>query len=425
VLRLAGGRRWSRAALFPLAFVLLAVPMGFLEDLGFYLRLGVSKTAESVARATGIEIVRNGTQLFSPDGKFQYDVAAACSGVRSLVALFALACLIGYLNVRRWWQRAFVALLTFPFAFLANAARILAIVWAGEKWGHTAGARLHDASGVLVFLIVLGLLLLCVRWMSGRVTPPASGPATRATETGASVRVAQRTAVVCLAAAAVGIGLSMAVIRQIDRRPAVANAGVALAENGRDPAPLPEDVGADWFPQRVEVTAVEREILPPDTGYSRKNYLSLSDRAHQVFVSIVLSGKDRTSIHRPELCIIGQGWTVSERTTYTFDLGGEPLPVTLLRVEREMPGRNGELVKVRTFLAYWFAHPGGVVASHRAMLFRNAFDRVRHLRADRWAYVVAQSVIVGDEAAALEHMRAVLKEVWPKVRRTGSAGDGP
>jgi hypothetical protein len=51
-------------------------------------------------RPQGIDVLRSGTQLFAPDGSYQYDVAAACSGVRSLMALTALSLLVGYLNFR-------------------------------------------------------------------------------------------------------------------------------------------------------------------------------------------------------------------------------------------------------------------------------------------------------------------------------------
>jgi exosortase len=421
ILRLLGGREALRAAYFPLAFALLASPLGFLDDLGFYLRLAVSATAESVARACGVPIVRNGTQLFSTDGQFQYDVAAACSGIRSLVALFALGLVIAYLNFRAWWSRAALALLTFPFAFIGNALRILAIVFVGEKWGHQVGACLHnDASGLLVFAIVLALLLGCVKLFRRRGRDDSTIVAAASENSSAAQPSPAGAASPWLVIAPV-LATSVLVIwtaRRLDTRPPVNTAGVVLAANAVDPAPLPEFLGTEWIGQRVDVTAVERETLPPDTGYSRRNYVSVQDRARQVFFSIVLSGKDRTSIHRPELCIAGQGWTVRARTTHEFFLAdGSRVPATLLRLEREVTDRHGKPVTVKTLLAYWFASRASVVASHRGMLVRNAVDRVTRLRGDRWAYVVSQSLIFkDDEAAALAAMTEVTREVWPQVR---------
>ena len=45
------------------------------------LRLLVTDSAYAIAQKAGVALLRNGTQLFSPDGRHQYDVAAACSGL--------------------------------------------------------------------------------------------------------------------------------------------------------------------------------------------------------------------------------------------------------------------------------------------------------------------------------------------------------
>jgi hypothetical protein len=48
---------------------------------------------------------------------------------------------------------------------------------------------------------------------------------------------------------------------------------------------------------------------------------------------------------------------------------------------------------------------------------RDALNRLRYFRADRWAYVVVQTVVVkGDEPAALARMQEVLAGVWPSIR---------
>ncbi|MBA3855116.1 MAG: exosortase, partial [Gemmatimonas sp.] len=135
VLALGGGRRWGRAAAFPLGFMVFAIPFNVLDTAGFFLRVGVTDTAYHISRALGIDVIRNGTQLLSPDGSYSYDVAAACSGVRSLMALAALSLLLGYLSFRAWWARALIGLLCFPYAFVGNVVRILAIIVAAEWKG--------------------------------------------------------------------------------------------------------------------------------------------------------------------------------------------------------------------------------------------------------------------------------------------------
>ena len=412
VLVLAGGRRWGRAAVFPLVFMLLAVPVNFVDTLGFYLRLDVTNWTYSIAQGLGVHLLRNGTQLFSPNGHFQYDVAAACSGIRSLVALLALALLVGYLNFRSWWAWLVLAAAGLPYVVLGNVVRVLTIVLLGEWFGQAAGERLHSWSGALVFLAVIGLLLATLPLLRRVGFKPAGEPGDVESEAPSLERVNPWVVATLTVAASVGLFLAVA---RLDMRPPQAVAGVRLQADGVSPVKLPESVGTDWFGRSVEVSDVERAVLPADTGYSRRNYVSLADLRRQVFVSVVLSGRDRTSIHRPELCLIGQGWSITGRARHEFSVGSESVPVTLLAVEHAVAGAKPG--NVRSLLAYWFVGGEAVEPTHLGMQARDAYDRLRHLRADRWAYVVVQTVIVeGDEAGALARMQEVLAGVWPEIR---------
>ena len=129
------GRRWGRAAAFPLTVMIFAVPVNVLDSVGFWLRLWVIKASAGLAHAAGLGVLQNGTQLLAPDGRYQYDVAAACSGVNSLMALAALSLLVGYLTFRPWWLRGFVLLLCVPLAYLGNLARISSIIFAAHWRG--------------------------------------------------------------------------------------------------------------------------------------------------------------------------------------------------------------------------------------------------------------------------------------------------
>ena len=419
VLVLAGGKRWGQAAVFPLGFLMLAIPLNALDSLGFYLRLWVTQTTEVLARGMEIGVIRNGTQLFAPDGSYQYDVAAACSGVRSLVALMAMALLVGYLRFATTWRRVVLALLTIPYAFVGNLVRILAIVCTGEWVGQRAGERVHDWSGWLVFAVVLGLLLATARVL--RETPSAipdttaEGPRSPESVGRADARAKPKpawVAVIVLLAMLLAAGATSA----LDALPVRTAAGVRLAENGKDPLVLPAFLGADWMGRMAEVTAVERDLLPADTGYSRRHYVQLDDPSRSVFFSIVLSGRDRTSIHRPELCLVGQGWTIEHSSRRAFPVREDSVETSVLRIRREIAGPDGTLRVQRALLAYWFVSSDHVVPSHRTMLWRDALSRLRHGRADRWAYVLAQTALEGDEQAAWSRLGSVIEGLWPQVK---------
>ena len=72
---------------------------------------------------------------------------------------------------------------------------------------------------------------------------------------------------------------------------------------------------------------------------------------------------------------------------------------------------------VQSLFAYWFVGGDALEPTHRGMQARDAYDRLRYLRADRWAYVVVQTIVVqGDEAAARARMQEVMAGVWPVIR---------
>jgi hypothetical protein len=162
-------------------------------------------------------------------------------------------------------------------------------------------------------------------------------------------------------------------------------------------------------------------VLPPDTGFSRRNYVGVGDRRESVFVSVVLSGRDRTSIHRPELCLVGQGWTITGAGQHAFSFPATDnvtasVPATLLRVRRDVRTARGSLT-VPQLVAYWFVNHDRVVASHWERLAIDAWNRVTRARADRWAYVLVQTDAVDGETAALARMQTVLNGTLPAFQR--------
>ena len=405
VLALAGGGRWGRSAAFPMAFMVFAIPVNALDTVGFWLRMWVVDAGARIAHAVGIGVLRSGTRLLAPDGRYQYDVVAACSGVRSLMALAALSLFIGYLWFRPAWLRVAMLLLSLPLVYLGNVLRISSIIVAAQWGGQAWGDRVHDVMGFGVFIIVVGGIAAVAdaiargnpRWtgeLAGRA-PAASADGRRGP--GASVVAAAVVMAAVAEAAFLGYRSSL---------PPDGRAGVILAADGANPAELPAFPGSDWMGSSVEPTAIERAILPPDTGYSTKQYVSREGANRQVLVSIVLSGRDRTSIHRPELCLVAQGWTVDGSSSHRFSYPGRPgadFDATVLHVRRERGGKA-----VPELVAYWFVGSDRIVPSQGARMLHDSWNRLVHGRADRWAYVLLMTGADDGEGAGLARIQSIL-----------------
>jgi exosortase len=420
VMTVAGGWRWARASAFPLLFMIFAIPLNALDSAGFWLRMGVVRSSGSVLHGLGIHVLVNGTQLLSPNGRYDYDVAAACSGVRSLVALAALSLLLGYLRFRSRWLWLVMFGITFPLIFLGNVARIVSIVIAAQIAGSVWGDRVHEAMGYAVFAIVLGGAYWFAEFVAGyfpkSTRSPHSNDRDAPMEPAPSIGATRGwpAAVISMSACV----FSMMILSHASRMMSRSEAGVVLASDGLNPVRLPEYLGQDWMGRAAEVTEVEKQILPPDTGYSRRTYIYLPDSSKQVFVSIVLSGIDRTSIHRPELCLVGQGWTINGTFEHAFRFPGraKQFDATVLRIDREIVTPRGT-TKIPQLFAYYFVDSDSTVASHWQRIAKDSWDRVVHGRSDRWAYIVVQTGSSDGEDAAFERIQNILNGTLPVFQK--------
>ena len=172
---LAWGRGWLRKSVFPFFLFVFCIPLGGQADyITFPLRLLVCQLVEVVAQwVLGIDVIRMGTQLFNSSGTYQYDVAPACSGIRSLIAIFLLATIYGFITFRSPWQRLLLMASAFPLAVLGNLARMLLIILAAEIGGQKWGNYVHESSifSLIPYIPAIIGLLVIGRWMEKRQNP--------------------------------------------------------------------------------------------------------------------------------------------------------------------------------------------------------------------------------------------------------------
>ena len=142
------GAAWLRAALFPFALFGFCVPLGGSAELiTFPLRLLATQCTSVVCDTLlGIHVLQDGTRLFDAGGSYQYDVAPACSGIRSLTAILAFGVIYGYVTFKTTWRRLLMAAAAFPLAVLANVFRLTLIVLAAEAFGQNAGNYVHEST---------------------------------------------------------------------------------------------------------------------------------------------------------------------------------------------------------------------------------------------------------------------------------------
>jgi exosortase len=165
---LAWGPDWLRASFFPFILFLFAVPGLLAQPITFPLRLLVCRLVEVISGfILQIDVIREGTILRDPGNHFQYDVAAACSGIRSLVATLILAVSFAMLSFRTWWKRVLLMVLAFPLSVAGNVLRMLTIIIAAAIGGQEAGHKVHDSTifSLLPYVPVFVVLPALGHWL--------------------------------------------------------------------------------------------------------------------------------------------------------------------------------------------------------------------------------------------------------------------
>jgi hypothetical protein len=108
------------------------------------------------------------------------------------------------------------------------------------------------------------------------------------------------------------------------------------------------------------------------------------DLAH---ASLVIAGHDSRSIHRPEVCLDGQGWTITDsRVREVKLLSGDVLRVRDLAIEREVLLSNGTKLPLRAHYVYWFVGADISTPSNLERQLLSLRDSVLRNVNHRWAY---------------------------------------
>jgi len=138
---------------------MVPLPAILFNQVTFPLQLIASNLATHTLRLVGVPVLQEGNILTLPELPLQ--VAEACSGIRSLISLGAIAIVYGYLIERRISIRVVLALAAIPIAVFANVARIVGTGLLVQYWNpQKALGFFHEFSGWMMFMIAVGLLVL-------------------------------------------------------------------------------------------------------------------------------------------------------------------------------------------------------------------------------------------------------------------------
>jgi EpsI family protein len=429
------GKEMMKALLFPWAFLTFTFPMPFLDNMiAFPLRRLMAHSSHILLNLFDVANVQVGTAIVSAanpasglaqGARFAIDVANPCSGIRSLFALIMLGVLFAHLTLNRPWQKWILFLAAVPLAIAGNIVRIIMLTFATLWWGNEIAlgspehpSRIHMGAGFAVFIVALFGMVICVEVLTrlGRCfsssPPPSSGVSTPAKNPEISISLPLNRSVLVAVLAVVTALLCIWTTPPTGQTVA----GVTMT--------LPDEVG-QWWGFQQPMSEAEKMLLPSDTEFQRKEYDST--QGDKIVCTIILSGAQRRSIHRPEICLRAQGWDLKSGQTIDVPLhSGHNLQVMNLSITRPATTATGETFELPGYYMYWFVGDKVTTPYHWERLWLTSWDRIVHQINHRWAYVIVMSPITqglkpdGKNASeTMEMLKAFIADVVPSFQQDG------
>jgi len=159
--------------------------------------------------------------------------------------------------------------------------------------------------------------------------------------------------------------------------------------------------------------------LPPDTSYAERHYQAPD--GFDMSGTLVLMGADRTSIHKPDYCLPGQGWNIITKKTASLAIAGATpyeLPVSEWVVSNSLQTPDGRKETVSGVYIFWFVADGEETPSHLEMVIKRLpLHLLRTGVLQRWAYVSYFSICEpGQEDTAFARMEKLIAASVPEFQ---------
>lgn len=181
---------------------------------------------------------------------------------------------------------------------------------------------------------------------------------------------------------------------------------------------LPEtvlDYTSEWMPQSEVVT----NVLPKDTSYGQRRY-TLPDKFY-VQANVVLMGADRASLHKPQFCLTGAGWTITKTEVVSVPVEKpEPYDLRVIKLTALTTIKEeGREQKIGGIYVYWYVSHDALSAdpSGSDRMWSMARNLVTTGVLDRWAYISFFAPCnLGQEDEAFNRVKKLIAAAVPEFQ---------
>jgi exosortase len=166
------GRRflWKLAPVLLFLCLMLPWPNRVQTQIGLPLQSMATKSAVFCLELIGSDVQQDGNVIRIGDTRVE--VAAACNGLRMIMAFFVVSGLVALLARRAWWEKLVVLLSSLPIALCCNTLRLTVTALLFTVVKDERLERLsHDFGGYAMMPLALALMVGEL-WLLARLTTP-------------------------------------------------------------------------------------------------------------------------------------------------------------------------------------------------------------------------------------------------------------
>ena len=181
----------------------------------------------------------------------------------------------------------------------------------------------------------------------------------------------------------------------------------------------------DYDSEQGTVMPMTAAVLPKDTVYGHRLYGN-SNRV--IDCQVILMGSDRSSIHKPEGCLLGTGFeTISSDAAAIHIQKPHPydLPVRRLKLRRTIADADGNLRIQSGVFVYWFVADGDLTSEHVHRMWSMARRLLTTGVLQRWSYIICYSPCEpGREEETFSDLKEFIAAEVPEFHLTAGPASG-
>lgn len=151
-----------------------------------------------------------------------------------------------------------------------------------------------------------------------------------------------------------------------------------------------------------EISEEEKHWLPSDTEMLKKTYYPKSAKSNpeaigkSISATLILSGADQRSLHRPEICLDAQGWAIIDQPITELTVNDKKLKVKDLYLKRTETQDDKTKKVIKAHYVYWWEGSRSNTPDTFQRSLISAKENIFFNRNTRWGYPSIMTYVYTD-----------------------------